>query len=163
MKTVLLPGSYDPVTKGHFAVLSFAARHFDAVRAVIFVNPDKECLFPLSDRLSFLRLAAAVFPNVTVDADPGLVADYAKRNGIDLIVTGVRDERDFLYEAKMADWNAAHGAETLLLPASPDVREISSTTLRDRLAKGEPIGDLAAPGTADAILSAYRNLPAREK
>ena len=155
MKTVLLPGSYDPVTKGHFAVLSFAAQHFDAVHAVVFVNPDKECLFPLSDRLAFLRLAAAPFPNVTVDADQGLVADYVKRKGIDLIVKGVRDERDFLYEAGMADWNAAHGAETLLLPASPEVRAISSTTLRERLAKGEPIDDLAALGTADAILSAY--------
>ena len=163
MKTVLLPGSYDPVTKGHFAVLSFAARHFDAVRAVIFVNPDKDCLFPLSDRLAFLRLAAARFPNVTVDADQGLVADYVKRHGIDLIVKGVRDERDYLYEAKMVDWNAAHGAETLLLPASPALKNVSSTTLRERLAKGESIDDLAAPGTADAIRSAYGKLRVDEK
>ena len=53
--TVLLPGTYDPLTRGHFAVIETAARRFDEVRAVIFVNPDKTCLFPLSDRLEFLR------------------------------------------------------------------------------------------------------------
>ena len=156
--TVLLPGTYDPLTRGHLAVIEAAARRFDEVRAVIFVNPKKTCLFPLSDRLEFLRLATAGLPNVTVGFSDGLVADYVRENGIGFIVKGVRNERDFLYERDMADWNAAHGAETLFLPAPPEVQQISSTALRERLTAGLPIDDVAAPGTSDAILAAYRRL-----
>lgn len=154
--TVLLPGTYDPVTRGHFAVIEQAAKKFADVRVVIFINPDKTCLFSLSDRLSFLRLATAGLKNVTVGYSDGLVADYVKENGVDFIVKGVRNARDFVYERQMADWNAAHGADTLFFPASPDLCEVSSTALRERLEQGLPIGDLAAPGTADAILAAYR-------
>ena len=156
--TVLLPGTYDPATRGHFAVIETAAALFDEVRAVIFINPDKTCLFPVSDRLNFLRLATANFPNVTVGFSEGLVADYVRDNGIDLIVKGVRDGHDFLYEREMADWNGARGAKTLLLPTAPDLSAVSSTALRDRLQAGQPIDGLAAPGTTDAILAAYRRL-----
>lgn len=158
--TVLLPGTYDPLTRGHFAVIETAARFFDEVRVVIFVNPDKTCLFPLSDRLDFIRLATAGLPNVTVGSSEGLVADYVRENGVSFIVKGVRGERDYLYERKMADWNAAHGAKTLLFPAPEDLREISSTELRTRLERGLPIDDVAAPGTSDAIIAAYRRLRA---
>ena len=156
--TVLLPGTYDPLTRGHFAMIENAANLFDEVRAVIFVNPDKTCLFPLSDRLEFLRLATADLPNVTVGSSEGLVADYVRENGVGFIVKGVRNERDFIYERWMADWNAAHGAKTLFLPSPEDVREVSSTELRKRLERGLPIDELAAPGTSDAILAAYRRL-----
>ena len=158
--TVLLPGTFDPLTRGHFAVIETAARFFDEVRVVIFVNPDKTCLFPLSDRLDFIRLATAGLPNVTVGSSEGLVADYVRENGVSFIVKGVRGERDYLYERKMADWNAAHGAKTLLFPAPEDLREISSTELRTRLERGLPIDDVAAPGTSDAIIAAYRRLRA---
>ncbi len=156
--TVLLPGSFDPLTRGHYAVIEAAAHAFDEVRVMVFVNPDKTCLFPLSDRVEFLRLATANLPNVTVGSSEGLVADYVRENGISFIVKGVRCERDYLYERAMADWNAAHGAKTFLFPAPEDVREISSTELRTRLEAGLPIDDVAAPGTSDAITAAYRRI-----
>ena len=156
--TVLLPGSFDPLTRGHYAVIEAAARAFDEVRVMVFVNPDKTCLFPLSDRVEFLRLATANLPNVTVGSSEGLVADYVRENGISFIVKGVRCERDYLYERAMADWNAAHGAKTFLFPAPEDVREISSTELRTRREAGLPIDDVAAPGTSDAIRAAYRRI-----
>ena len=156
--TVLLPGSFDPLTRGHYAVIEAAAHAFDEVRVMVFVNPDKTCLFPLSDRVEFLRLATANLPNVTVGSSEGLVADYVRENGISFIVKGVRSERDYLYERAMADWNAAHGAKTFLFPAPEDVREISSTELRTRLEAGLPIDDVAAPGTSDAIRAAYRRI-----
>ena len=156
--TVLLPGSFDPLTRGHYAVIEAAARAFDEVRVMVFVNPDKTCLFPLSDRVEFLRLATANLPNVTVGSSEGLVADCVRENGISFIVKGVRCERGYLYERAMADWNAAHGAKTFLFPAPEDVREISSTELRTRLEAGLPIDDVAAPGTSDAIRAAYRRI-----
>ena len=156
--TVLLPGSFDPLTRGHYAVIEAAAHAFDEVRVMVFVNPDKTCLFPLSDRVEFLRLATANLPNVTVGSSEGLVADYVRENGISFIVKGVRCERDYLYERAMADWNAAHGAKTFLFPAPEDVREISSTELRTRLEAGLPIDDVAASGTSDAIRAAYRRI-----
>ena len=156
--TVLLPGSFDPLTRGHYAVIEAAAHAFDEVRVMVFVNPDKTCLFPLSDRVEFLRLATANLPNVTVGSSEGLVADYVRGNGLSFIVKGVRCERDYLYERAMADWNAAHGAKTFLFPAPEDVREISWTELRTRLEAGLPIDDVAAPGPSDAIRAAYRRI-----
>ena len=156
--SVLLPGTFDPPTRGHYAVIEEASRRFDEVRVVIFVNPDKTCLFPLSDRLEFLRLATAGLPNVTVGSSEGLVADYVRENGLSFIVKGVRTERDYLYEREMADWNAEHGAKTFLFPAPAAVREISSTELRLRLERGLPFDEIAAPGTAEAVAAAYRRL-----
>lgn len=145
-KKVLLPGSYDPVTRGHIDVVRRALLHFDSVHVVVFINPDKKTLFTPEERLRLLSVAFAKEKKVVVGMDCGLVADYAKRNGISLLLKGVRDGDDFSYELPMADHHKTKCAlDTFLLPCDPVFRDTSSHAVRDLLAEGKNLSELLTP------------------
>ena len=151
MSSVILPGSYDPVTLGHIAVIREAAKRFDEVYVVAFVNPEKSYRFPLETRLSLLRAACSHLPNVTVVSDGGRVVDFAAANGVSAILKGVRSEVDFLYEREMADVNRSRGVETVLLPTPPELREISSTALRAALDEGRDLSPYLPARIAEMV------------
>ncbi len=154
--TVLLPGSYDPCTRGHLAIIERAAALYGRVIVGIFINPDKQGLFTHGERLSFLTAAVAHLPNVSVDFSEGFVADYAKEKGISLIIKGIRNETDRAYEEEMAAYNEKRGGvKTLLWQADGPLCELSSTRVREALDRGEDIGALVPTAAKQAILSAY--------
>lgn len=156
---VLIPGSYDPCTRGHLDLIERAAARYEEVIAAVFINPEKSGLFPYRERVNFLRLATAHLPNVTVTFSDGMVADYVRENAIDQIVKGYRDERDLQYEKTMADYNLAHsGVGTELLPAAPAYVSVSSTAVREALASGHGIETLVPPEAAPAIRAAYEKV-----
>lgn len=147
MKTkVLLPGSYDPVTKGHIDIARRALLHFDEVHVVVFINPNKKTLFSPEERLHLLSVAFSDEPRVKVGMDCGLVADYAARYGISLLLKGVRDEDDFTYELPMADHHKTnYDLDTLLLPCDPCFRQTSSHAVRDLLGGDQELSHLLTP------------------
>ncbi len=156
--TVLLPGSYDPVTAGHLHIIKRCAAMCTAVRVVIFVNPHKQYLFSLEDRLALLRLACKNLPNVTVDSDQGYVVDYARRHGIRLAIKGVRNGEDEAYEQTMADYNRQHGGlETLFLPCHPAYKDISSTALRQALEAKADLSPYLPPHLIEETKRRYRS------
>ena len=156
--SVLMPGSYDPVTIGHLSVIEQTSRHFERVHVIVFRNPDKRYLFTEEERRHFLALACAHLSNVEVGISDGYVADYARERNLRYIVKGVRDARDRRYEEEMAAFNKARypGADTLLVPCAEEMREISSSRVRAALASGEPIDRLVPASVADALLAAFR-------
>ncbi|MEU2631055.1 pantetheine-phosphate adenylyltransferase [Kitasatospora sp. NPDC007106] len=125
----LFPGSFDPVTRGHRDVLRRAALLFDEVVVCVMVNPSKTGRFPVAERLDRLRAAAADLGNVTVDSHTGgLLADYCRRAGIDVVVRGVRGIHDLDHEMPMARMNhRLAGVETFFITADPALRHVSST------------------------------------
>jgi pantetheine-phosphate adenylyltransferase len=125
----LFPGSFDPVTPGHEALLCRAALLFDEVVVCVMVNAGKTGRFPIPERLERLRAAAAGLGNVTVDSHGGgLLVDYCCRNGVDVVIRGVRSGRDLDHEVPMARMNQElAGVETVFLAADPDRAHISST------------------------------------
>lgn len=136
--SVIVPGSYDPVTNGHLDIIRRAAEENDEVYAVIFVNPDKEYTFSLDDRMRMLILATDDIPNVLVSYSNGLVIDYMREHGIERIVKGYRNEVDLEYERKQAEYNLRFGGyETELKKCREGYEGISSTEVRRRLASGE--------------------------
>lgn len=155
--TVLLPGSYDPCTRGHLAVIERAAAQYEKVIVGLFINPDKHGLFTHQERLSFLFLSVSHLANVSVVFSDGYVADYAKEKGIDLIVKGIRNETDRAYEEEMAAYNERRGGvKTLLLQADGALCDLSSTRVRKALEQNEDIEELVPKAAKEAILSAYR-------
>lgn len=151
-KTVILPGSYDPVTLGHLEVIRRAAEEYERVYVVIFINPDKKYQFSLGDRMRMLMIACEEFDNVLVSESAGLVIDYMREHDIDLIIKGYRNDTDLEYERIQAEWNYAHsGYETLLWQTDDAFRTISSTLVRQRLAKGEDMSDLVPKEVLDYI------------
>lgn len=138
---VILPGTYDPVTLGHLDIIRRAAAEYEEVFVTVFVNPDKTPLFSLSDRLAMLMLATDDLDNVLVTESAGLVIDYMRDHHIRKIIKGYRNDADLAYEEKQAEWNAGHGDVTTdLLPCEKELRDVSSTLARRRLAEG---GDLS--------------------
>lgn len=132
--SVILPGSYDPVTLGHVEIIRKAAEKYGEAYAVVFINPDKKYRFSLEDRVRMLILATEDIPGVIVSYSLGRVVDYMREHGIERIVKGYRNDADLAYERAQAKYNLEHGGyETELLPASADKKEISSTRAREAL------------------------------
>lgn len=150
-KTVMMPGSYDPITLGHFTQIERAARFFDRVHVVVCINPEKTYMFSVDERVALIRAATKDIRNVTVSAWDGLVVDYAKAFKIDFILKGIRNDEDLAYERAQADWNEAHGYITLFAYAPKETAHISSTLLRDKLKEGRPFKRLCAPNTEELI------------
>ncbi len=139
----LFTGSFDPVTLGHEDIIKRAAALFDKLYVTAFINKDKAGLFSPDTRLAFLQKVCADLPNVTVCRDDGMVADFVKREGIDLIVRSVRGAKDADYERMMAAYNKEKcGAETLLFCADEALAHISSTAVREALLRGEDAHDM---------------------
>ena len=141
--SVIMPGSYDPVTLGHAEMIRRVAAREDEVYVVIFVNPNKEYMFSLEDRVAMLMLATEDLDNVIVSYSLGYVVDYMRDHGIDRIVKGYRTDADLEWEREQADYNMKHGGyETELILCDEEYRHISSTLVRERIKNAEPLSDV---------------------
>ena len=149
--TVLLPGSYDPPTRGHLSLIERASREYGRVLCVAFVNPEKKYAFSPAQRVEMLRRMTAHLANVSVDFSEGLVIDYAAAHGATLLIKGYRNEKDLAYEQLQADWNFKNGKiETLLWPAESGLEAVSSTAVREAMRTGAD-----ASGLLDGRVAAF--------
>ncbi|MCE2817005.1 MAG: pantetheine-phosphate adenylyltransferase [Cryomorphaceae bacterium] len=105
MKTALFPGSFDPLTLGHDDVVRRAAALFDRVVVGIGVNADKKHMFPLEQRMQWVRDAFADLPHVDVASYEGLTVEYAREIGAQYMVRGLRNPADFEFEKAIAQTN----------------------------------------------------------
>lgn len=141
-RIAVCPGSFDPVTKGHVDVARRAAKLFGACRVVVMNNREKEYLFSLEERFELCKAAFAGEENITVDVYEGMLYDYLTTLEEPVLVKGVRNETDFLYERNMARFNFEHsGVETLYLDASEDLATLSSTLVREKIAQKEDLSE----------------------
>lgn len=126
-------GSFDPLTNGHVDVLRSAASFCDRIVVGIGVHPGKAPLFTAAQREGLIRACAAgLGVEIDVVTFDGLAVEAAKQAGASLILRGLRDSTDFDYEMQMAGMNAtmAPALKTIFLPASPGVRHITATLVR---------------------------------
>ena len=144
--SVIMPGSYDPVTLGHAEMIRRVAEKEDEVYVVIFTNPNKSYTFSLEDRVAMLMLATEDLENVIVSYSLGYVVDYMREHNIDRIVKGYRTEADLEWEREQAEYNLKHGGyETELILCDERYTHISSTLVRERLKNGESVSDVLLP------------------
>ena len=150
--SVILPGSYDPVTLGHLEIIKRASREYDEVYVVVFTNPDKKYTFSLEERVKMLLLATDGLDNVIVSYSLGYVIDYMREHEIDKIIKGYRDDTDLEYERRQAEWNLAHGGyETILWKSDEAYSEVSSTAARAAIMRGENLCEILHPAVAKYI------------
>lgn len=136
--SVIMPGSYDPVTLGHIEMIKEVARKEKEVYVVIFENPNKTYRFSLSDRVRMLLIATEGLENVTVSYSLGRVVDYMREHGISEIVKGYRNDTDLAWETEQAEYNMKHGGyETRLIKCLPEYEHISSSAVRYALDNNE--------------------------
>ncbi|QRN94664.1 pantetheine-phosphate adenylyltransferase [Archangium violaceum] len=150
MSIAVYAGSFDPVTAGHLSVIRQAARLFGHVVVVVAINPDKRTLFSVSERVELLREVVALHPNVTVASTEGLIVEYARAIGASVLLRGVRGATDAQFETTLAQANRALAPDlsTLFLPAESHLAEVSSSRLKERLARGEDVSDFCPPAVA---------------
>lgn len=147
-RIALYPGSFDPVTNGHLDVVRHAVTLCDRLVVAIGVNPGKKPLFSTEQRLEMVdaifgpvaAAAGCAFERTTYE---GLTVTAARQSGATLMIRGLRDGTDLDYEMQIAGMNEAMAPEihTVFVPASPNVRPITATLVRQIAAMG---GDVSA-------------------
>src|ERR1041384_4719317 len=98
MRTVVYPGSFDPITNGHLDVIERAARLFDRVIVAVAINESKTPLFNMKQRKELTARAVTHLPNVQVDTFTGLLVEYVRSKGGEAVIRGLRAVSDFEFE-----------------------------------------------------------------
>ena len=132
-RIAVFAGTFDPITKGHVDIVARGAKMFDKVIVAIGVNTKKTTLYPLEQRVQWIKDSFAEFSNVEVDFYEGLTVEYCKKVGALYLLRGLRNGTDFDYESHIAQLNRALNGdiETVFIMCSPELSYISSTLVRD--------------------------------
>jgi len=146
------PGSFDPVTRGHEDLIRRARRFADRLIVAVAVNPAKQPLFTLDERVALIRRVVDD-PAIDVRAFDGLLAEFARAAGATLIVRGLRAISDFEYEFQMAlmNRNLAPGIETVFLVPAFDLTYLSSSLVREVARFGGDVSSLVHPVVQQAL------------
>ena len=163
MRRGLYAGSFDPVTNGHVDVLVHALHLVDHLTVAIGVHPSKAPLFSVEERKALIEeacgaTAKARGAEVDVVSFDDLAIDAARRVGAEILFRGLRDGTDFDYEMQMAGMNGtlAPGIRTVFLPASPGLRHISGTLVRQIAALGGDVSAFAPAASVEALKRAMQ-------
>ncbi len=137
-KICVFPGSFDPITSGHEDIVRRALPLFDKVIIAIGVNAQKKSLFPLEQRVAWIKAVFADEPKVTVDTFENLTADFCKKVKAQWILRGLRNASDFDYEKTISQLNfiVGDGVETFFVISQPQFSHISSTIVREIIKGG---------------------------
>jgi pantetheine-phosphate adenylyltransferase len=143
----LFPGSFDPVTNGHLDIVERGLAVFDRVRLAILLNPEKQPLFSVAERVALIREAYRTNPRVEVDTFSGLLVDYARRAGASVIIRGLRAISDFEYEFQMALMNRRLDPriETVFMMPAESYSYVSSRLVKEVFQLGGRVSELVPP------------------
>ncbi len=132
-RKAVFAGSFDPFHEGHANIVERALALFDEVVIAVGMNEDKPRVSALGERVEKIREIYRDNPRVSVEANTGLTADFARGRGAACIIKGARDAGDFLYEQTQARWNRENGGvDTLLFFADKGLDNVRSTDLREK-------------------------------
>ncbi|WP_375457862.1 pantetheine-phosphate adenylyltransferase [uncultured Enterovirga sp.] len=166
-RTALYTGSFDPVTNGHVDVIRHAVRLVDRLVVAIGVHPAKAPLFTVEDRTEMLHEVCRPFADeagtaLEVTTFGGLAVEAARAHGATVIIRGLRDGTDLDYEIQMSSMNEtmAPAIQTVFLPASPPVRPITATLVRQIAAMGGDASPFVPPAVAARLRARFAPTPA---
>lgn len=152
MTTVVCPGSFDPVTLGHFDIIRRAADLFDDVIVCVVANPNKQGTFTIDERKEMIAEVCADISGVRVDSFYGLLVEYCREQGATAVIKGLRDSTDYDYELPMAHMNRSiAGVDTVFLPTRSDLSFVSSSLCREVTKLGGDVSHLLPDTVARAL------------
>ncbi|MCE5290548.1 MAG: pantetheine-phosphate adenylyltransferase [Nocardiaceae bacterium] len=153
MTGVLCPGSFDPVTNGHIDIFTRMAAQFDRVIVTVMINPSKQGMFTIDERMEMLRESTSHLKNVDVAAWQGLLVDFAREQGVTAIVKGLRGGSDFDYELQMAQMNnKLSGVDTLFIATNPVHSYLSSSLVKEVARFGGDVTDMLPPQVYERLM-----------
>jgi pantetheine-phosphate adenylyltransferase len=149
----LYPGTFDPLTMGHYDIIMRASKLFDRLVVAIGVNSGKSPFFTVDQRIEIARQVCSPFANVAIDTFSGLAVKFASSIGARAIVRGLRTEADFMYEMQMAmmNRNLEPSLETVFIPTRQDLSHVSSTLVKEVSLLGGDVSGLVPPLVSAAL------------
>jgi pantetheine-phosphate adenylyltransferase len=146
-KIVIYPGSFDPITNGHLDLIQRGLKIFDEIVVAIAVNPVKQPLFTIEERMDLIREVLKDQPRVRIDHFTGLLVDFVRRQNTNVILRGLRAVSDFDYEFQLALMNRrlAPEIETVFLMTSLKWVFLSSSILKEAVSLGGVVEDIVPP------------------
>ncbi len=140
----IYPGSFDPITNGHFDLIGRSSRIFDRLTVALLTNAEKQPLFSVEERLEMLREVTRDMKNVSVDTFSGLLVDYAVQKEARAIVRGIRAFSDYEYELQMALMNRKlePRLETIFLMPAESNAYVSSRLVKEIFRHGGSVKEL---------------------
>ncbi len=153
MRTAIYPGSFDPLTNGHFDVVQRAAKLFDRIIVAVAKNEGKKPLFSLQERLALVKEATAGMPNVEADSFDGLLVDYAVQKKAQAIVRGLRAVSDFEFEFQLALMNRKlnENIETIFMMPKDTYTFLSSRIVKEIAQLGGDVSPFVLPNVQLAL------------
>ena len=153
MRTVIYPGSFDPVTRGHLDVIERAARIFDHVIVAVADNEAKHPLFSQSERRHLVELGVQKFPNVETAVFNGLLVDFVVQRNACAVVRGLRAISDFEFEFQLALMNRRldERVETLFMTPRETYTFVSSRLVKEIARLGGDVSQFVPPHVVDAL------------
>lgn len=155
----MFPGTFDPPTLGHLDIIERSARLYDKLYVVVAFNIQKKTLFTAEERVVMLKELLKAHDNIEVVIYSGLVVNFAKENGIEVMIRGVRALVDFGYEFELAVTNKKlyPDLEVLFMPTSPNYFLIRSSQIKELAFYGADITTMVPPLVASAIKERYND------
>lgn len=153
MRTVIYPGSFDPLTNGHLDVIKRASHLFDRVVVAIAASEAKQPLFTLKERERMVRRAVKDTPNVRVDTFACLLVDYVQQKGAEAIIRGLRAISDFEFEFQMALMNRKlnEKIETIFMMPNERFTFVSSRIVKEIARLGGDVTPFVPPHVRNAL------------
>jgi pantetheine-phosphate adenylyltransferase len=157
MRTVIYPGSFDPVTNGHLDVAHRASKLFDKVVVAVAVNESKTPLFGVEERKRLFAEAATHIPNLEVDTFSGLLVDYVEAKGGDAVVRGLRAISDFEFEFQLALMNRKLNErfETIFMTPKETYTFLSSRLVKEIASLGGNVKEFVPRNVVEALSAKY--------
>jgi pantetheine-phosphate adenylyltransferase len=160
MTQAMYPGTFDPITNGHADLVRRAAHIFERVVLAIAANPGKIPLFSLDERVALAKYVLRDLKNVEVTSYSGLTVDFAKNNGLGVVVRGLRAVSDFDFEFQLATMNRhlSDAVDYVFLTPTEQFMFVSSTRVREIASFGGDVSQFVHPKVAEALRAAYTKL-----
>ncbi len=162
MSTVAIyPGTFDPITYGHIDLIKRASPLFERIIVAVAINPGKQPMFSLDERVELVKKATLGIENVEVSGFKGLLVNEALSMGANVIIRGLRAVSDFEYELQLATMNRRMQSkvETLFLTPAENLSFVSSTLVKEIAVLGGDVSEFVAPCVQEALKS---KLPAQD-
>ena len=153
MRIGVFPGSFDPLTSGHYDLIERAAALVDCLYVAVLKKSEKTPLYTLKQRKEMIESATALLPNVKVEAFEGLLVDFARQKGASVLFRGLRNQLDYEQETMLATVNhrLAPEIQTVCLFSKPEWTFLSSSIVKEMLRYGQDIRGLVPAQIYDKI------------
>lgn len=158
-KIAVVPGSFDPVTKGHLDIIQRAADVFDVVYVAVLNNSSKQPLFTIEERTALIKEVTKDLPNIQIETSSGLLIDYAREKNAKAIVRGLRAISDFEYEMQITSMNRVldENIETFFIMTKNQYSFLSSSIVKEVAKYGGDVSELVPTCVEQALKQKFQN------